>query len=342
MAVVQSGRGQSEMMELRVLLAKIETQEENSLQNARAGQQRWQRTLETVLALGLLFGAGLALAAARLNTQYAKVRDEAEEHVRQLVIERTRELEARTAQLETRTAELQRSNADLAQFAYVLSHDLQEPLRTVASYVGLLARRYQGELDETAQTYIRYAVDGAARMQTLISDLLLYSRAGTQELHVERVSLDDVLNVALANLRATIDETGTIIHRGPLPCVLADERKLAQVFQNLIANAIKFRKPDQTADISIGASAGDGLWKVCVEDRGIGFEQQYTDRIFEVFQRLHGTSHYQGNGIGLAICRRVIEHHGGKLSATSTVGSGSIFCFTLPEPDESALRNFAR
>ena len=160
------------------------------------------------------------------------------------------------------------------------------------------------------------------------------------KLEVERVPLANIVNACRENLAAAIAQTRASVHCGHLPVVLADERKLVQVFQNLIANAIKFRRPDIAPDIQIKARAGGGVWTISVEDNGIGFDEKYADRIFEVFQRLHGVGQYQGNGIGLAVCRRVIEHHGGKLWANSKPGQGPTFLFTLPEPDEAALRNF--
>ncbi|MBV8809125.1 MAG: hypothetical protein JO033_10665 [Acidobacteriaceae bacterium] len=246
------------------------------------------------------------------------------------VQERTLELEARTKELEDRSAELQRSNADLAQFAYIASHDLQEPLRMVGSYVGLLARRYQGKLDETADKHIAFAVDGANRMQTLIRDLLDYSRAGTHQLNKESVSSEELVRKVLTDLQVAIrDSSANVVHGTP-PVVEADETKLLQALQNLIGNGIKFAKDGTQPEIRITALERPSEWVFAGSDNGIGFDPKYCDRIFQIFQRLNGSAKYAGNGIGLAICRRIIEQHGGRMWAESEPGVGSTFFFTLP------------
>jgi light-regulated signal transduction histidine kinase (bacteriophytochrome) len=258
-----------------------------------------------------------------------------EQEIRQIVRDRTAELEERTRELERRSIDLQRSNADLLQFAYVASHDLQEPLRTIASYVGLLGHRYNGKLDESAEKYIEFAISGADRMQTLIGDLLTYSKAGTQELERRPVSMNAVVNVVLENLAASREQTGAQIAVEALPAIAVDEKQLIQVFQNLIGNAIKFHKPDEAPEICITASKRDSAeWIFAVKDNGIGFDEEYTERIFQMFQRLHGIGKYPGTGIGLAICRRIIEQHGGRLWATSSPGVGSTFFFSLPASEK--------
>lgn len=205
----------------------------------------------------------------------------------------------------------------------------------VGSYMGLLARRYGGKLDETADRYIQFAVDGAQRMQALIQDLLIYSRAGTQELEKKTVSSEEVLQSALKNLDVAIKESGARVRYENLPMVEADETKLIQVMQNLVANAVKFHREGVAPEISVTAQAVNGEWVFEVADNGIGFDPQYRDRIFQVFQRLHGVGKYPGNGIGLAICRRIIEHHGGRLWAESEPEVGSRFFFTLPVATDS-------
>jgi light-regulated signal transduction histidine kinase (bacteriophytochrome) len=242
----------------------------------------------------------------------------------------------RTAELEARSLDLQRSNADLSQFASIASHDLQDPLRTIASYMGLLARRYQGTFDAAAQEYIQYAMEGATRMQALICDLLSYSQAGTQPVDTQRISSEAVLQNALQNLKAAIEETLALVRHDGLPIIEADETKLTQVMQNLIGNSIKFRKPNVRPEITITAKKAPGEWIFEFADNGIGFDAQDCDRIFQVFQRLHGVGEYPGNGIGLAICRRLIEHHGGRLWAESQPGIGSKFFFSLPLATGSA------
>ena len=324
LTLVNTDQGQLTMTAIRNLIGDMKTQQVGAFQQRWKRQQQSQWALEAVLAIGIVIGFLLLSLAYRFNSLYAHERDEVEREIRNLnntlelrVNERTAELEARTKELEKRTAELQRSNSDLMQFAYVASHDLQEPLRMVGSYMGLLARRYQGKLDETADRYIQFAVDGANRMQTLIHDLLTYSRAGTQALEKKEVSFEDILQAALKNLDVAIRESSAKIDYENLPLVLADETKLVQVMQNLIGNAIKFRKPGVAPQIQITSRQTGDEWMFAVTDNGIGFESRYNERIFEVFQRLHGMGSYPGNGIGLAICRRIIEHHGGQLWADS-------------------------
>jgi len=233
-------------------------------------------------------------------------------------------------QLRRAAEELARSNKDLEQFAYVASHDLQEPLRMVTGYMQLLSQRYKGRLDDQADTFIGYAVDGAQRMSTLIHDLLAYSRVSTQGKPLCPASAEEALDAALRNLRAAVEQERAAITRDPLPVVRADKAQLARLFQNLIGNAVKYRSPDRPAEIHVSACRERGQWVFTVRDNGIGFEQQYEDKVFMVFQRLHGRRKYPGTGIGLAICKRIVERHGGRIWATSEPGRGSVFHFTIP------------
>jgi PAS domain S-box-containing protein len=227
--------------------------------------------------------------------------------------------------------ELARSNADLQQFAYVASHDLQEPLRMVASYLQLLERRYKDKLDTDANEFINYAVDGAGRMQNLINDLLAYSRVGTQGKPFKPTNYADVFRRALLHLKITIEESKAVItHDDPFPIVHADESQLVQVLQNLISNAIKFRG-DQAPHIHIGVQYLNGEWVFSVKDQGIGIDPQYKERIFMIFQRLHNRTEYVGTGIGLAICKRIVERHGGHIWVESELVKGSTFYFTIPD-----------
>ena len=231
-------------------------------------------------------------------------------------------------------AELQRSNAELEQFAYVASHDLQEPLRKVTSFCQLLQRRYAGRLDERADQYIEFAVDGAMRMQVLINDLLAFSRVGRTGSELSRVDCDAALARAKANLATQIEQTGAVIDAGPLPAVRAHLTLLSLVFQNLLGNALKFRG-DQPPRIVLAAERDGTMWSFSVTDNGIGIEPKYADRVFVIFQRLHDKATYPGTGIGLAMCRKIIEYFGGRIWLDTEVADGTRFRFTLPAlPDD--------
>jgi PAS domain S-box-containing protein len=233
-----------------------------------------------------------------------------------------------------RDAELRRSNAELEQFAYVASHDLQEPLRMVVNYTELLGQRYRGQLDEKAEKYIHYATDGARRMQRLVSDLLSFSRVGSGGKLPVRVATGEVARSVVAALQAVVTEHSATIEIGPLPDVMADEIQLGQVFQNLIANALKFRS-EAPPRITISAESSGGFVRLAVADNGQGLEMRYAPRIFQMFQRLHPIGKYPGSGIGLAIAKRIVERHGGTISVESELGRGSTFFFTMPaaKPD---------
>ncbi len=225
--------------------------------------------------------------------------------------------------------ELRRSNAELEQFASVASHDLQEPLRMVASYTQLLARRYTGKLDADADEFIAFAVDGAARMQRLIRDLLSYSRVGSQGQAIVETSSEKALGQAIRNLRGAIDESGAVVSHDPLPVVQADETQLIQLFQNLVGNAIKYRGTGIPNVRISAARTGMTKWMFAVTDNGLGIDPQYFDKIFGMFQRLHKRDEFAGTGIGLAICKKIVERHGGNISVESQPGEGSTFRFPL-------------
>jgi signal transduction histidine kinase len=228
--------------------------------------------------------------------------------------------------------ELARSNRDLEQFAYVASHDLQEPLRMVAAYTQLLAERYQGKLDENADKYIHYAVDGALRMQRLVQDLLAFSRIGRSGAERRKVDCNSVLATALQNLQAAIGESGARVEAGQLPWLLADASQLLQLFQNLVANAIKFRGAEPPL-ICINAEKSGREWKFSFADNGIGIASEHAELVFVIFKRLHTRSEYPGNGIGLSICKKIVEQQGGRIWVEPVPGRGCTFCFTLPAKD---------
>jgi light-regulated signal transduction histidine kinase (bacteriophytochrome) len=231
--------------------------------------------------------------------------------------------------LQRTTDDLLRSNAELEQFAYVASHDLQEPLRMVSSYVQLLARRYQGRLDSDADEFIAFAVEGAKRMQNLINDLLSYSRVGTHAKEPMLASADHLLAEAMSNLQLTMEESSARITHDPLPIVRGDPVQLGMLFQNLLANAIKFHGSEPPY-IHVSARQEDGEWLFSVRDNGIGIDPKFAERIFVIFQRLHDRSSYPGTGMGLAICKRIIQRHAGRIWVESEPGKGAAFYFTLP------------
>jgi signal transduction histidine kinase len=238
------------------------------------------------------------------------------------------ELEQANARLQRQTLELARSNSELEQFAYVASHDLQEPLRMVASYTQLLARRYRGKLDNDADEFIDYAVTGVNRMQGLIQDLLEYSKVGNRD-RFEPVDCEAVLQHVVETLKPHMEASGARLTSEGLPKISGDARQIAQLFQHLIGNAIKFRN-HVPPKIHVSALQKDGEWIISVRDNGIGFDPQFTDRIFVIFQRLHSKERYAGTGIGLAICKKIVERHNGRIWAESKPGEGATFSFTIP------------
>lgn len=233
-------------------------------------------------------------------------------------------------ELKAAMTELERSNRDLEQFAYVASHDLQEPLRTVTSYVQLLERRYKGKLDTAADEFIDFAVDGANRMQKRIQDLLTYSRVSTRGKPFQPTNMEKVLEAAMANLSAAIAANQAVVEHDPLPTVMADEPQISQVLQNLIDNGVKFHKKDVPPQIHISAKREKDEWEFSVRDNGIGIDPAHFKKMFIIFQRLHGPQEYPGTGIGLALCKKIVERHGGCIWVESEPGKGSTFRFTIP------------
>jgi signal transduction histidine kinase len=251
------------------------------------------------------------------------------EAMRGRIVHELGQVDAARESVERQALELSRSNADLEQFAYVASHDLQEPLRKVASFCQALQTRYRGQLDERADQYIDFAVDGAKRMQTLINDLLAFSRVGRDGRQHRPVALDDVLAAAIDALAAPIEETAGRIEAAGLPTVLGDESLLRSLFQNLLANSLRFHGAEPPV-VRLSAQRLDGDWEITLSDNGIGIEPEYAERVFLIFQRLHGRDAYEGSGIGLALCRKIVEYHGGRIWLDTDYESGASFHFTLP------------
>lgn len=240
------------------------------------------------------------------------------------------ELEASHAVLEAQTEELRRSNRDLEQFAYVASHDLQEPLRKVASFTQLLGSRYRGQLDDRADQYIDFAVDGAKRMQRLINDLLGFSRVGRIGTEVTDVDMNHVFGQATADLASVIEETGAQVSAGDLPTLRGEAPLLTQLVTNLVGNGLKFRRPDVTPVVRVEAERVGEYWQFTCRDNGIGIDPQYVDRVFVIFQRLHAKEVYEGTGIGLALCKKIVEYHGGDIWVDQGVAEGTVVRWTLP------------
>jgi signal transduction histidine kinase len=258
--------------------------------------------------------------------------------MRERILQELSALKVAHTELDRRSTDLERSNSELEQFAYIASHDLQEPLRKVASFCQLLERRYKRQLDERADQYIAFAVDGAKRMQILINDLLAFSRVGRVVRDPVQVSCDAVLEQALANLSYTVEQTNAEVEADPLPRVSAEIPLLTTVFQNLISNALKFRG-EETPRVRVTAHRDGDFWEFAIADNGIGIDAEYAERIFVIFQRLHNKADYPGTGIGLAMCRKIVEYHGGRIWLDTKVESGTRFCFTLPVIAEDTERS---
>ena len=311
----------------------------------RDGQEIWVQTLKTPIKdkkgtiTGLLGIFWEITERKRMEEALQKAHDQLEERVEERTTELSKantllkkeiaERKQAEEKLKRYASELERSNQELQQFAYVASHDLQEPLRMVASYTQLLEKRYKGKLDSDADEFIAYAVDGATRMQALINDLLTYSRVGTKGKDFKPIDCKTVLERTLDNLKKAVEESGAELTYEPLPTVMADDVQLGQLFQNLIGNAIKFRS-EESPHIHISAERNEDKWIFSVGDNGIGIDPEFTERIFIIFQRLHKRRDYPGTGIGLAVCKKIVERHGGRIWVESKPEKGSTFYFTIP------------
>lgn len=252
-----------------------------------------------------------------------------------LILRETKERRCTEEAMAERSRELARSNAELEQFAYVVSHDLREPLRMIRVFLQLLGKRYEGKLDADADDFISFAADGAARMQKLISDLLDYSRVGTSAMELSPVESSIALERALGNLRLALEESAATVTHDLLPTVLADESQLVRLFQNLIGNAVKFRGKEPLA-VHVGVERREGEWLFSVHDNGIGIAPEHFEKIFLIFKRVYSQSEYPGTGVGLAICKKIAEQHGGRIWVESEPGRGTTFLFTIPVMGDSA------
>jgi signal transduction histidine kinase len=326
---VRAGLGKKFMDQIREQLTEMK-QEENRLLKLRMEETaKSSRIARTVMVTGEVLAVAFLCLAGIVVGQEMGQRRRAEEEVHMLNADLEQRVADRTAELNERAKELARSNSELQQFAYVASHDLQEPLRMVASFTQLLAKRYKDKLDDDARDFINYAVDGATRMQALISDLLNYSRVGTQGKPLERTDSEALFKRVLESLQFNIEESGAVIVSDTLPVVMADPQQLGQLFQNLLTNAIKFRGAGPP-HVRISTERNGNEWKISVRDNGIGISQEHAERIFVIFQRLHTKTEYPGTGIGLAICKKIVERHGGSIWIEPSPGGGTTFCFTIP------------
>ena len=343
---VEKRSGLAISVQLNNVIASLMAEESRIFEQRKQATAAADFAAEAFLVTGCIATIILLILAYRIMSRYAAARDHAEAEVRhsnQELHEKIQQLDQLNRELESRvmerTASLERSNRDLQQFAFVASHDLQEPLRMVASYLGLLSKNLRARLAPEEEQYMRFAQDGAARMQVLIRDLLAYAQAGSQIPELKRTLLNDIVKQARYAILESIRETGAEIFVGDLPALQVDPLKMSLVFQNLFSNAIKFRQPGAKPAIRIEAQREGDAWRIAVRDDGIGFDPKYSEKIFLAFQRLHGKHEYPGTGIGLAICKRIIEGHGGRIWADARPGGGATFYFTLPATADSSIAN---
>ena len=328
-SVVLTNQGQELMDRIRTTIQQMQDRKNQQLQNWLTTKEQEAKSLQLTFIAGIILNLFAFYLVYRAIQQEMTERKQAEASLKKLNEELELRVQERTAELKDANTNLLHSNRELEQFAYVASHDLQEPLRAINSYTQLLARKYQGNLDAKADKYIGYIVEGATRMQQLINDLLNFSRVGTQAKELEAIACEAVLSKVLSNLKVAIAESRTVVTHDPLPTVMGDEIQLIQLFQNLIGNAVKFRR-EERLQVHISAVPRENEWVFSISDNGIGMESEYFERIFTLFQRLHSKSEYPGTGIGLAVCKKIVERHQGRIWVESTLGVGSTFHFTIP------------
>jgi signal transduction histidine kinase len=326
--LVLTNQGQELMDQIRLTIQQMQDTKNQQLQNWLTTKEQEARRLQWTFIPGIILNLMAFYLVYRAIQKETSDRKQAEASLKKLNEELEHRVQERTTELKDANTNLLRSNRELEQFAYVASHDLQEPLRAINSYTQLLARKYQGNLDAKADKYIGYIVEGATRMQQLINDLLSFSRVGTKAKEFEAIACEAVLSKVLSNLRVAIAESRSVVTHDPLPTVMGDEIQLIQLFQNLIGNAIKFHR-EEPPRVHISAQQSKNEWVFSVRDNGIGMEAEYFDRIFTIFQRLHSKSEYPGTGIGLAVCKKIVERHGGRIWLESTLGVGTTFHFTI-------------
>lgn len=328
--VVLTNQGKELMDQIRMVIQQMQGKKYQQLQTWLKEKEEEAQRVQLTFLVGIVLNLIAFYLVYHAIQQETTERRQAEASLKQLNEELEARVQERTAALNEANASLVHSNRELEQFAYVASHDLQEPLRAVNSYTQLLARKYEGNLDAKADKYIGYIIEGATRMQQLINDLLEFSRVGTRAKELKPTACEAVLSQVRDNLMVAIAETNAVVTHEPLPTVMGDEIQLIQLLQNLISNAIKFRR-EEPPRVHVSAVQREKEWAFEVRDNGIGMESEYFERIFMIFQRLHSRSEYPGNGIGLANCKKIVERHGGCIWVESTPGVGTTFHFTIPQ-----------
>jgi signal transduction histidine kinase len=352
-AMVKAGVGKRMMDDVRRQVGEMQDVEEALLRGRLDQSAASARTARLTLLAVALIGTGVLGLAGRLVYRDLGAQQRARAELEARVADRTAELRAAVGRLEQEiaerrraqeesqrlNAELARSNRELEEFAYVSSHDLQEPLRKIQAFGDRLRSRSAAAFDDTGRDYLARMQNAAARMSTLITDLLTFSRVTTKGQPFAEIDLNGVARDVLADLETRVEQTGGRVELGELPTVTADPLQMRQLLQNLIGNALKFHQPGRPPVVRVWAERLAAGWRLAVADNGIGFDEKYLDRIFDVFQRLHGRGEYEGTGMGLAICRKIVERHGGTLTAASAPGAGATFFATLPDRAAESINN---